>query len=619
MNSRFSDLILPLALISVIAMMIFPLPVLALDFLLMCNITFAVALLISCVYLLAPAQFTSLPATLLLATIFRLGLNISTTRQLLSSGEAPEIVSAFGTVVVGGNLIVGIVIFAIVTIIQFLVIAKGAERVAEVAARFSLDAMPGRQMSIDADIRAGILGPHEAREQRGDLQTESKLYGALDGAMKFVKGDAIAAVIITLINIVAGLLVGVTQLDLSMSEALHRFTLYTVGDGLCSQIPALLVSIAAGIAVTRVQDREGNFLGREIVMQLGKEPQALLATSGVLIFLALMPGLPTLLFAAAGIGIFVLARKRKRQADIPKEEKEKKQYRPKIYSALVFRLNTEMAAHLQAETAFVERLSIMRKNIFEKSGVLISEPQFDLKADGDGASAEIFIKGIPTAELKNKETFFEDLEKIIFSNLLEFVDDTHSRILLDLHATVCEDLVNSVIPEIISVTTLTKLLRELVGEKVSVSQMSRILQTITEWDSRSKENTPQMPGGSSTSLSDFEFESLLAEIRICLGKIVSANISSESLVVKVARVNEELEKLLIKLSISGMPPEPNFVETLLSSSTEALSGLEKKVVVTNKFSRRLLAKILKERLPEVLVIAAEEISTEIELKCVVEI
>ena len=191
--------------------MIFPLPAGILDLLLMLNIAFALSLLISVVYLKEPERFTSLPTILLLSTLFRLGLNVSTTRELLSSGQAPGVIEAFGSFVAGGNLIVGAVVFLIVTLVQFLVVAKGAERVAEVSARFTLDAMPGKQMSIDADVRAGMLGLNEAREKRLELHQESKLYGSLDGAMKFVKGDSIAGLLIIVINISAGLLVGVTQ------------------------------------------------------------------------------------------------------------------------------------------------------------------------------------------------------------------------------------------------------------------------------------------------------------------------------------------------------------------------------------------------------------------------
>ena len=300
------DLFLPFAVVSVVGMMIFPLPSFALDVLLMCNIAFALALLISTLYLEAPERFTALPTILLLATIFRLGLNISTTRELLSTGEAPDVVAAFGSYVVRGNLVVGVVVFAIVTLIQFIVIAKGAERVAEVAARFTLDAMPGKQMSIDADVRAGVLSMADARERRAALHQESKLFGALDGAMKFVKGDAIAGLLITLINITAGLTIGVLQLDLSLPEAFERFVIFTIGDGLTSQIPALFVAVAAGIAVTRVgSSNERSFVGREMLAQLGREPQAMVTTGGVLSVLSLVPGLPMLPFLGMAIFLWI--------------------------------------------------------------------------------------------------------------------------------------------------------------------------------------------------------------------------------------------------------------------------------------------------------------------------
>lgn len=294
---EWNKIILPLAVISVVGLILFPMPSQFLDILLAANFAFAIVLLISSVFVSEPDKFTSLPTILLLSTLFRLGLNVSSTRVILSGYEIPDIIVSFGNFVVAGSTIVGLVIFGIISIIQFIVIAKGSERVAEVAARFTLDALPGKQMSIDADMRAGLISISEAREKRKELHRESKLYGALDGAMKFVKGDAVVGLCIIFINIFAGFLIGVTRDGLSILEAIEQYTILTIGDGLISQIPAVLVSIAAGIVVTRVSEKEGGQLADEIGTQLTAEPLTLIISSVLLLVMACLPGFPFLPFA----------------------------------------------------------------------------------------------------------------------------------------------------------------------------------------------------------------------------------------------------------------------------------------------------------------------------------
>ena len=238
---RHGNVFLVLIVLCVLGLMVFPVPTWVMDLFLTANIALAITLLLLALHITEPLRFATFPTFLLLATLFRLGLNIATTRLILLQADAGAVIDAFGRFVVAGNVVVGAVVFLIITIVQFVVIAKGSERVAEVAARFTLDAMPGRQMSIDAELRAGHIGHDEARAQRAHLARESQLYGSMDGAMKFVKGDAIAGLVITLINIVGGLGVGMLQLGMSGGEALDTYTVLTVGDGLVSQIPALLV------------------------------------------------------------------------------------------------------------------------------------------------------------------------------------------------------------------------------------------------------------------------------------------------------------------------------------------------------------------------------------------
>ncbi len=305
---KYSDLALAGIVIAIVGMMIVPLPTFLLDLLLSFNITIAITLLLISLYVPSVVRISAFPSILLITTLFRLALNVSSTRLILLQADAGEVIAAFGSFVVQGNYVVGAVIFLILTLIQFLVIAKGSERVSEVAARFTLDAMPGKQMSIDADLRAGALTQDEARTQRRELQRESQLYGAMDGAMKFVKGDSIASIIITTINIIAGMVVGIVQLKMAPVDAAEVYTVLTIGDGLVSQIPALLIATTSGLIVTRVASEQGDsHLGSDIFSQIFAHPKALGISAFLLIVLALIPGLPTLPFLVLGGGVALIA------------------------------------------------------------------------------------------------------------------------------------------------------------------------------------------------------------------------------------------------------------------------------------------------------------------------
>ena len=299
-----NDLMLAVLLVAIVGLIILPMPTPVVDFLIALNMGISFILMMTSIYLKSPLEFSSFPAVLLVTTLFRLSLSITTTRLILLQADAGEIVYTFGNFVVGGNLIVGIVIFLIITIVQFLVITKGSERVAEVSARFSLDGMPGKQMSIDADLRAGSIEMEEAQKRRELVQKESQMYGSMDGAMKFVKGDAIAGLIIIFVNITAGVAIGSSMLGLSAGEALQLYAILTVGDGLIAQIPALLISITSGIIVTRVSNEDSKDLGNEIGGQLLDKPKALMVGGALLLCFALIPGFPTMtfLFLASFIG-----------------------------------------------------------------------------------------------------------------------------------------------------------------------------------------------------------------------------------------------------------------------------------------------------------------------------
>lgn len=295
---RRNDLVLATLIVCIIFMMILPLPTWLIDALIATNMCLSAILLMVAMYLPNPLAFSSFPSVLLVTTLFRLAIGIATTRLILLNGDAGHIIYTFGNFVVGGNLVVGLVVFLILTIVQFVVITKGAERVAEVAARFSLDAMPGKQMSIDGDLRAGTIDMDEARRRRGVVEKESQLYGAMDGAMKFVKGDAIAGLIIVAVNLLGGVLIGTLQRGLTAGESVKVYSILTIGDGLISQIPSLFVSICAGMIVTRVTSSDGSAsnVGSDIGAQLLAQPKAFLIGSAVMLGFAAIPGMPTVTF-----------------------------------------------------------------------------------------------------------------------------------------------------------------------------------------------------------------------------------------------------------------------------------------------------------------------------------
>ncbi len=316
-----NDLVLAAVIVCIIFMMILPLPIPLIDGLIAINMCLSAILLMVAMYLPSPLAFSSFPTVLLITTLFRLGISIATTRLILLQGDAGHIIHTFGNFVVGGNLVVGLVVFLILTIVQFVVITKGAERVAEVGARFSLDAMPGKQMSIDGDMRAGVIDMDEARRRRNIVEKESQLYGSMDGAMKFVKGDAIAGLIIVAVNLLGGILIGTLQRGLTAGDAVKVYSILTIGDGLIAQIPALFISITAGMIVTRVSNDEGgpSNVGKDIGAQLLSQPKAFMIGTVVMLGFGMIPGMPTATFlvlaALVGIVGYTLSRGERKVVD----------------------------------------------------------------------------------------------------------------------------------------------------------------------------------------------------------------------------------------------------------------------------------------------------------------
>ena len=419
--SARQDIVLAVFIVAVIVMMIVPLPTWLIDMLIGLNISLSIVLLMVAVYLRTPLDFASFPAVLLISTLFRLSLSISTTRLILLDADAGHIVSTFGEFVAGGNLVVGLVIFLILTIVNFIVITKGAERVAEVGARFSLDAMPGRQLSIDADLRSGAITQNEAKTARLRVGQESKLLGSMDGAMKFVKGDAIASLIIVAVNLLGGLAIGIFQKDLSAGQSLTIFAILSIGDGLVAQIPALFISICAGIIVTRVADDTFDTnLAKDISKQVMKQPKALTIGAIMLLIFALVPGFPSgtlvglsFMFGIPAMMAYIANRNEAKTKDKPKPldeivdpkiaQMERKDFAidvDEIYSPTT-QLLIEIAPNLEKHFADINlrtEINKVRLPIYFRLGVNLPPVDVRKSVALPDNTYRIFVQEIPSAE-----------------------------------------------------------------------------------------------------------------------------------------------------------------------------------------------------------------------------
>ncbi len=410
MLTRRSDIALAGLLIAVIFLMILPMPTWLVDLLIALNITGSIILLMVAIYIKTPVAFSAFPAVLLLTTLFRLSISITTTRLILLQADAGQIVYTFGDFVVQGNLIVGLVIFLIITLVQFIVITKGSERVAEVSARFSLDGMPGKQMSIDSDLRSGIITMAEARAQRKYLEQESQLYGAMDGAMKFVKGDAIAGILIILINLIGGIAVGTFQHGMTSSEALDVYSILTIGDGLVSQIPALFIAITAGIIVTRGNSEDSVNLGADIGAQILAQPNALLIGSAILFGFAMIPGFPTIIFLSLGIltgllALLLLQIRKKEEAasldEVSTSEQTPAQAGKAAASLASPPIIIELAEAMRERLDPVElnsQLGNVRRSLFQELGVPFPGVHLRFNEGLEDDQYIIFLNDIPTAK-----------------------------------------------------------------------------------------------------------------------------------------------------------------------------------------------------------------------------
>ena len=624
-----TEFFLPAAVIAVVCLMIFPLPAFVLDSLIVVSISISLILLLASLYSSEPDKFTALPTLLLICTVFRLSLNIATTRTVLGSSEVPEVVIAFGNYVVQGDIALGLVIFTILSIVQFTVIAKGSERVAEVAARFTLDAMPGKQMAIDADLRSGIIPLTEARVRRLELQKESKLYGALDGAMKFIKGDAVAGMIITFVNITAGLLIGVLRHKMTLAGAAEHYVILTVGDGLMTQIPALFTSLAAGIAVTRVSDPNGAYFGRELVDQLSAQPATLGTASFILFGFALAPGLPMLPFLLAASAVGTVAIRRGLATEKVAEIAEAVEFRPKAPGQTTVRMTPVLIERLQQCGDFTSRVKNVRADIYNRLGIVLGEIALDIMEPTDPAVAEyqVLIKGVPvffSGEVATTTVLSDEVLATLTAVLTDYredlIDDTHTRILLDLNQMMCEDLINFLVPKQISVTELTALMRQLVREHVSIKSVSTILQSVAEHHvagARQSAIKNTIRAGQDSNVKESAVD-LLADVRRGLSRQICAA-AADGTIIFSAVLNPRIDHLLTKCALLHTDPAVGLIETLLTEIRQLSEAHRSLTIICTRYSRKLLADLLVDESLEIPILSGEELCREFTLSVVSEI
>jgi type III secretion protein V len=506
---RYGDLVLALGVIAILGLMVLRLPTAVIDVLVAINIAGGVGLLLIALYLPHPVAFNTFPSVLLIFTLFRLALSVATTRLILLDAHAGQIIDAFGNFVAGGNLVVGLVVFIIITIVQFIVIAKGAERVAEVAARFTLDAMPGKQMSIDSDLRSGLIDKDEAKRRRSLLERESQMNGALDGAMKFVKGDAIASIIIVVVNLLGGLTIGILQRGLPAGEAMEVYSILTIGDGMVAQVPALLCAMAAGLIVTRsAGDGSHGHLGDSIGAQIMAHPRALLMTGVISLIMAFVPGFPTLVFIALAAGAFVLA---KYAATSARESTELAFASPsgagvqqaaldgRAGATLVERasLAHPLAVEISAQAAESLDSTTLRRALAEtvaassaRLGIRFPEPEFLLAVTPADCAWRISIFDAPVASgagAFDVTLLQRELDAVLTRHAERFVGVQEVSNLLDGAAEQYPALVKEVLRQI-PAQKVAEVIRNLLSEGIPVRNLRDILEALAEWSSREKDS-----------------------------------------------------------------------------------------------------------------------------------
>jgi len=669
---KSNSAIVALAVIGILAVMIVPLPKIVLDILLSLNITIAMIILLMAMYVLKPLDFSAFPSVLLIATLFRLALNVASTRLILLHGgegadAAGQVIKAFGTFVVGGNYVVGLIVFTVLVLINFIVITKGSTRIAEVAARFTLDAMPGKQMSIDADLNAGMITDVEARRRRGEVEKEANFYGAMDGASKFVRGDAVAGIIIVLVNIIGGLIVGVLQNDMSVVDAAKNYTLLTVGDGLVTQVPALIVSTAAGMLVTR--NTASSDLGGELQAQLFMHPRAIATAAGMLFVFGLIPGMPKLAFFTIALVMGGLAMKLyKTKAATPEIEEEDVPAAPpsdaqdlfvpidplglEVGYGLISLVDTSQGGEL------LQRIKMLRKQLALEMGFVMpaihirdnlqlkpNEYSFLMKgveiARGElmpGHHLVIMsedkgpkIRGIETKEpafglpavwiperekesIQAKGMIVVDPATVVTTHVTELVKSHADELLgrqevqtmLDQLAQAYPKVVEELVPKVVPLGVLQKVLQRLLRERISVRNLMTIIEMLADYISITK-----------------NVDILTGYVRQALSRVITKQYEDAEGNINVMMVSPEIEDI-INRSIqhteheSFVSPDPNVIRQMVgnlqnSVSTFTAQGLQP-IVLCSPAVRIHLRNILERFFPNMVVLSHNEISREASIR-----
>ena len=655
----------PVLILLILSMMVLPLPAFVLDLLFTFNIALSIMVLLVAMFTQRTLEFAAFPTILLFTTLLRLALNVASTRIILMEGHtggaaAGKVVEAFGHFLVGGNFTIGIVVFIILVIINFMVITKGAGRIAEVGARFVLDGMPGKQMAIDADLNAGIIGEDEAKKRRAEVTQEADFYGSMDGASKFVRGDAIAGILIMVINVIGGLLVGVLQHGLDLGKAAESYTLLTIGDGLVAQIPALVISTAAGVIVTRVSTEQD--VGEQMVGQLFSNPRVMLLSAGVLGLLGLVPGMPNLvflLFTAALLGLAWWIRGREMKAPEQPQPVNVPESSSQAVEAtwsdvqLEDTLGMEVGYRLipmvdfQQDGELLGRIRSIRKKFAQEMGFLPPVVHIRDNMDLSPALYRILLKGVEIGsgeaypgrwlainpgtaagslpgEVTTDPAF--GLEAIWIESALKeqaqiqgftvveasTVVATHLNHLISLHASelfgrqeaqqlldrVTQEmpkLTEDLVPGVVTLTTLHKVLQNLLDEKVPIRDMRTILETLAE-------HAPiQTDPGELTSV-----------VRVALGRAITQRWFPGNDEVQVIGLDTPLERLLLQALQGGGGLEPGLADRLLAQTQEALARQEMlgapPVLLVNHALRPLLSRFLRRSLPQLVVLSNMELS-----------
>ncbi|MDA0116434.1 EscV/YscV/HrcV family type III secretion system export apparatus protein [Vibrio sp. T11.5] len=654
------DIILSAMLVIAVFMMILPLPTTLVDVLIAVNLGMSIILLMIAIYIRDPLEFSAFPSMLLITTLYRLALTISTSRLILLQHDAGEIVYTFGDFVVGGNLAVGIIVFAIITIVQFIVITKGSERVAEVSARFSLDGMPGKQMSIDGDMRAGIIDAKEAKRQRSVVQKESQLYGAMDGAMKFVKGDAIASVIVILTNIFGGIAVGVLQHNMSASEALNTYAILSVGDGLIAQIPSLLISITAGLIVTRVPGETKNNLANELVQQVSRQPSSLQMAAAVMFVFAVIPGFPWFVFGPLGLAVlgasFWLTRKEKNNEDhqgfVASENVEANGERDMTPGAVPLML--AIGQDLMEEN-LSKSLQALRWKLFEKLGLPLPEIQVQVLRNGRRDEFELLLYQEPVITLNVTQqqiltlTDIDGLEsqqsKLAFNQQIlhwhplealetiqlsghdyyqgndisihlvemvaqhyakEFLGVQETRYLMDSMEMRYAELVKE-LQRLLPISKVTEILQRLVEENISIRDLRTIFETLVEWASKEKDTI------------------MLTEyVRVALRRHIRRKFTAAEGWIPMLIIGDSIENQIresIRQSAVGAYSalEPEEEQHIIALIKDKLPSRMPCVLLTSLDVRRYLRKIVEPTMPITPVLSFQEIGDDASIKVIAQV